>query len=35
MKLHRLAPIAAALGLASLATNALAADSVKVGLIGT
>ena len=35
MKLHRLAPIAAALGLACLATTALAADSVKVGLIGT
>lgn len=35
MKIHRLAPIAAALGLAFIAASAVAADSVKVGLIGT
>ena len=35
MKLHRLAPLAAALSLVCLASTALAADNVKVGLIGT
>ena len=35
MKLHRLAPLAAALSLACLASTAMASDNVKVGLIGT